>query len=111
MRTLVDELVRPIKLIGDRKAIIGAAWKKAGLSFAARSSFVLTPFERLPPDKRELLLTMAGAVIRRGSARRAMRGPGPRPTSSHNQFEEGLTEHRQNDGFRDNKGRTTTGWP
>ena len=111
LRTLVDELVRPIKLIGDRKAIIGTAWKKAGLSFAARGSFVLTPFERLPPDKRALLLTMAGAVIRRGSARRAMRDPGPRPTSSHNQFEAQFTDHRQDDGFRDSKGRTTTEWP
>ena len=111
LRTLLDELVRPIKLLGDRRAMIGAAWKKAGLSFAARGSFVLTPFERLPPEKRALLLTMAGAIIQHGMARRAMRDPGSRSASSHNQFESGFTDHRQDDGFRDKESRTTTGWP
>ena len=111
LRTLLDELVRPIKLLGDRKAMIGAAWKQAGLSFAARGSFVLTPFERLSPERRALLLTMAGAVIQRGIAQRTMRDPGPLSASSHNQFGSTFMDHRQDDGFRDNKGQTTTGWP
>lgn len=65
LRALLDELVRPIHLLGGGKAIVGAAWNAVGLSFATRGSFVLTPFERLPPDKRAQLLTAAGVVIQR----------------------------------------------
>ena len=76
LRTLLDELVRPVTAIGRwARDEVAAAWARAGSSLDARQGLTRRPYEQLLPDQRVSLLRVAAAAVSKrgrppGSARR-----------------------------------------
>jgi hypothetical protein len=64
LRTLIDELVRPVAAIGRRaRDQAAAAWRRAGSSLDARQGLARRPYEYLPPGQRTFLLRVAAAAV------------------------------------------------
>ena len=72
LRTLIDELVRPLTAIGRwARDEVTAAWRRAGSSLDARQSLMRRPYEQLRPEQRVLLLRVAAAAVQNVAVRRA----------------------------------------
>ena len=54
---------------------LAAAWARAGHQFASRQGLGRVPFEALPPERRGVLLAVAGAVVQDLAAHRSACGP------------------------------------
>ena len=77
LRTLLDELVRPMVWFGNEgRGELARAWLRAGRTLNARYNFQGDTFEDLPAEQRDVLLQVAGAAIRYQAVRPARRGPG-----------------------------------
>jgi len=77
LRTLIDELVRPMAWFGNEgRGELAAAWLHTGKLFNARHEFQGNTFENLPAERRDTLLQVAGAVVRHQAIRPARHGPG-----------------------------------
>jgi len=77
LRTLIDELVRPLAWFGNEgRGELARAWLRTGRMVNARYGFQGDTFEDLPPERRGVLLQVAGAAVRRQAVRPARRGPG-----------------------------------
>ena len=77
LRTLIDELVRPMDWFGNEgRGELARAWLRAGRMLNARHRFQGDTFEHLPAEQRGVLLQVAGAVVRQQAVRPARRGPG-----------------------------------
>lgn len=76
LRTLIDELVRPMDWFGNEgRGELVRAWLRAGRMLNARHRFQGDTFEHLPAEQRGVLLQVAGAAIRCQAVRSARRGP------------------------------------
>lgn len=65
LRGLLDEVARPARLFGrNARNDMAAAWEHAGRRFACRQGLYGIPFEWLEPERRTLLLAVAGAAVR-----------------------------------------------
>jgi hypothetical protein len=72
LRTLIDELVRPVAAIGRwARDQVAAAWLRAGSSLDARQGWTRRPYEHLPPEQRVLLLRVAAAAVQNVAVRPA----------------------------------------
>ena len=98
LRTLVDEVTRPIRLLGEARDDIAVAWERMGVPLGERTRFARAPFEALPADRRATVLAVAGAVAGRAldGQLRAQRAVVSRK-SRHGRF----AEHRRGDGLCD----------
>ena len=77
LRTLIDELVRPMDWFGNEgRGELARAWLRAGRMLNARHRFQGDTFEHLPAEQRGVLLQVAGAVVRQQAVRPARRGRG-----------------------------------
>ena len=77
LRTLIDELVRPMDWFGNEgRGELAKAWLCAGRMLNARHGFQGDTFESLPAEQRGMLLQVAGAVVRHQAIRPARHGPG-----------------------------------
>jgi hypothetical protein len=77
LRALLDEVARPARLL-ERWARdeLAAAWARTGHRFEARQGLGRAPFEVLPPERRAVLLAVAGALVRDLAVHRSACGPG-----------------------------------
>jgi hypothetical protein len=72
LRTLIDELVRPVAAIGRwARDEVAAAWLRAGSSLDARQGWTRRPYEHLLPEQRLLLLRVAAAAVQNLAVRPA----------------------------------------
>ena len=77
LRTLVDELARPMNWFGNEgRSELARAGLRTGRLFNARHGFQGDTFEDLLAEQRSALLQVAGAVVRRQAVRPARHGPG-----------------------------------
>ena len=77
LRALIDELVRPVSVIGQwARDELAAAWLRAGSRLDARQGWARIPYEGLPPERRALLLQVAGAAVLRLAVRPAPHAAG-----------------------------------
>lgn len=77
LRTLIDELVRPMVWFGNEgRGELARAWLRAGGMLNARYGFQAETFENLPAEQRGVLLQVAGAAVRCQAVRPARHGPG-----------------------------------
>jgi len=75
LRTLIDELVRPVTVMGRwAREEVATAWLHAGSSLNARQGWVRRPYEQLLPEQRLLLLRVAAAAVQNLAARRTQQG-------------------------------------
>lgn len=75
LRTLIDELVRPVTAIGRwARDEVAAAWLRAGSSLNARQGWVRRPYEHLLPEQRILLPRVAAAAVQNLAGRLARQG-------------------------------------
>jgi len=66
LRSLIDELVRPVTTIGRwARDEVAAAWRRAGSSLDARQGWTRRPYEHLLPEQRVLLLRVAAAAVQK----------------------------------------------
>jgi hypothetical protein len=78
LRTLIDELVRPVTAIGRwARDDVAAAWRRAGSNLDARQGLTHRPYEQLLPDQRVLLLRVAAAAVQNVAARPARQEGAP----------------------------------
>ena len=76
LRALLDEVARPARMLGRwARDELAAAWARAGHQFASRQGLGRVPFEALPPERRGVLLAVAGAVVQDLAAHRSACGP------------------------------------
>ena len=77
LRTLIDELVRPMGWFGNEgRGELARAWLRAGRMLNARHRFQGDTFEHLPAEQRGVLLQVAGAVVRQQAIRPARHASG-----------------------------------
>jgi hypothetical protein len=77
LRALIDELVRPVSTIGRwARDEVAAAWQRAGSDLNARQGWARIPFENLLPERRALLLRVAGAAVQNMIVRPTQQGTG-----------------------------------
>jgi len=70
LRSLIDELVRPVTTIGRwARDEVAAAWRRAGSSLDARQGWTRRPYEHLLPEQRVLLLRVAAAAVQNVAVR------------------------------------------
>ena len=75
LRTLIDELVRPVTAIGRwAREEVATAWLRAGSTLNARQGWARRPYEQLSPEQRVLLLRVAAAAVQNLAARPAQQG-------------------------------------
>lgn len=78
LRTLIDELVRPVTAIGRwARDEVAAAGARAGSSLDARQGLTRRPYEQLLPDQRVSLLRVAAAAVQNVVARPARHDGAP----------------------------------
>ncbi len=81
LRALLDELARPVSgFAREGRAEVDGAWWRAGRTLSERQLCQSDLFERQRPDRRGMLLEVAGAVVRHRAARLA---PGGQETMLH----------------------------
>lgn len=77
LRTLIDELARPMVWFGNEgRGELARAWLRTGRLFNARHGFQGDIFEDLPAEQRGVLLQVAGAAVRHQAVRAARHGSG-----------------------------------
>lgn len=77
LRTLLNEVARPMVWSGHPgRDELARAWMRTGRMFDARQGWGVDTFEHLPPERRGVLLQIAGAVVRRQAVRPARHGLG-----------------------------------
>jgi len=75
LRALLDELTYPRSWFAPEGwAEVDGAWWRVGRTLKERQVCQSDPFERQPPDRRSVLLEVAGAVVRNRAARLAPSG-------------------------------------
>ena len=75
LRALVGELTCPeARFAPEARAEVDGAWWRAGRTLKERQLCQSKLFERQPPDRRSVLLQVAGAVVRHRAARLAPSG-------------------------------------